>query len=350
MTIELEAKRRTTINALKAAENLRNIIESSEEHLGDNPEYKRVVDIRSEFIVKLILLYYPYTIEDNLIKIKIDGFTYAIPQNILHDMVPEDVYNTLVESKYVNPEDDGISSAEQPTIDLVVDANNIARHMSTEEYAFLGLTSGCGTTHTALMYASILSDIDKTAYVELNESLDICALGKETSDKGKISFEEKPNLDAYYGYDYRDFIKSFRDLYSYVVIDFGYLEDEEPDEDYIRSQNRFLVSSSAKWSIARLLEFEESLSFNNSSCTYLFPMANEENIKALQDVIKERRLLTIPYCTDPLTVPESISKILMPKSTNLSNKTAIKPENKHINHPISASVYNIIRSKLFLKK
>ena len=358
MNIELEAKRRTTINALKAAENLRNIIESSEENIDENSEYKRIVDIRSELIVKLILLYYPYVIDDSLVMIKIDGVTYAIPLDVLQNMIPEEIYKKLLDGTYINPDDYFVSDNQKPPIDLVVDANNVARRLSTEEYAFIGLTPGCGTTHSALLYASILSDIDKTAYVELNGSCDICALGKETSDKGKITFESKPNLDAYYGYDYKDFVKSYRDLYSFVVIDFGFLEDDEPEEDYIRAQNRFIVSSSAKWSLARLFDFEDNPTFNTSSCIYLFPMPNTANIETLKNSLCDRRIVSIPFCENPLAPTEDIAKMLMKNTSQRANQerksfmvnTTNVFKSSHVQKQKSLSMLKNIAKEAFVKR
>ena len=323
MNVELEAKRRTTINALKASDNLRIIMENSGEGTSDNSEYTRVVDIRANYIVKLILLYYPYNIENDLISIKIDGQSFAIPLKVFEDAADKDVFEKIIDNSYLDPSD-ADSVKEQVAIDMVVDENNVARHISTQEYAFIGVTPGCGTTHTALMYAKLLSNIGKTAYVELNDSLDICALGEESSEKGKIILDDAQSLDAYFGYDYKDFIRSFRDLYAYVVLDFGFLDEEEIVDDYVRAQKRFIVSSSAKWSISRILEFEENPSFNLTSCIYVFPNANKENVAYLQSVLGDRKIIEVPFSPNPLVLTDATIEALT-KNTKYSS-TDLKPQ------------------------
>ena len=314
MNIELESKRRTTINSLQAAENLRNIMESSGEDNKDNLEYVRAVEIRSQFIVKLILLYYPYEIGDDIVSIKIDGVIYAIPLSECQKLVDEDVYQQLLDGNYKEPTD---ANGSNNPIEAAVTSENMAKRICTEEYAFLGLTPGCGTTHSALMYARVLSNTGRTAYVELNGSLDICAYGATDSDKGKITFEVAPSLDAFYGYDYKEFIRSFRDSYAYVVLDFGFIEDEELDDDYIRAQNRFIVSSSAVWSMARIKAFKENPAFNGIKYVYLFPNANKANIKAMKEELKDSLIATIPYCEDPLKISKEVEKQLLPRKSIL---------------------------------
>lgn len=342
MNVELEAKRRTTINALKAADNLRVIMENSGEGTSDNSEYTRVVDIRANYIVKLILLYYPYNIENDLISIKIDGQSFAIPLKVFEDAVDKEVFEKIIDNTYIDPSD-ADSKEERDTIDMVVDENNVARHISTQEYAFIGVTPGCGTTHTALMYAKLLSNIGKTAYVELNDSLDICALGEESSEKGKIILDDAQSLDAYFGYDYKDFIRSFRDLYAYVILDFGFLDEEEIVDDYVRAQKRFIVSSSAKWSIQRIMDFEDNPSFNTASCIYVFPNPNHDNIATLQSFWGNRKIIEVPFCPEPFALDDDIINALThdikfdcmeAAPMTLTKKNAIKPK-ASIKNPIS---------------
>lgn len=379
----MSAKQRHYASILKESDIIMHQIERSYGAEKEN-DYKNICTLRNMVFVDLILIGTPFIImaEDNIIRISYDEKIYDMPLNQFKRCVSEEQYNHILSQKQFKPIDndeeargksrfdmlkeklqeyqsgrplqieeeisamqeemnndrnafrlDDISQSDirkngaqnrkfDEIVDMRISKRGIAKLGNTAEIGFIGIEHGAGTTHTAIMFAQALAN-DKNvdvAFFEANKHGHMMSLAAWITGETITKSFPIGDVDYYFGMSYLVFLSKYKDMYDYVVIDFG-CYGEENDADFARVNNRFVVSSGADWNLPALEEFYYSYMFDRAHImTYLIPFLNESDALCIRENIRiVNNVYPVPFEKNPFDVKEDVLEFIL-KICGIENK------------------------------
>lgn len=188
--------------------------------------------------------------------------------------------------------------------DEVINEKNVTEyvhHLGSKIISCLGSESGSGTTHTLIMFANYLSRNHRVAYIEMNNSYAIKALGKITNrlTLGKKYFNHQ-KVDYYWDVDFSTFINSNKNKYEYLLIDFGVSQNIKSFDYFLLSDIKLCTISGIDWRIENSKNTYDYLSKIDvkNKWLYLVPFIEKKYLKELNVYIKNE-IITIPYNVNP---------------------------------------------------
>ncbi|RUT35948.1 serine/threonine protein kinase [Paenibacillus zeisoli] len=178
----------------------------------------------------------------------------------------------------------------------------------TKVIAVIGVSSGVGTTHTAIMLAYSLSKHFKN--VTLLELMDksnafsrLQAAAYKSKGSGAASAERTFTIEGVHYYR-RPTRMEMLDLISgedgLVILDLGSDRSKETFEEFLRADLSLVIGSGAEWRFQDILSFcRMSASYSKSKWIYAIPSAPMPVVQHLRKKLGTSRLLPFPHETDP---------------------------------------------------
>jgi len=189
-------------------------------------------------------------------------------------------------------------------------ASSTLRWRGTGTIALMGVHSGVGTTHTAIMMAHYLAHSkQRVAFVECMRS--------EAFYRIRSIFDGEPmrrtgERFTIHGVDYYPFLES-RSLipllhadYDAIVLDLGVYGESSMYAEFLRANLSFVVASGADWRQEDLSEFIRQAGFTHTAASFmgLIPLATQQVIRDMEQATAIPQLHAIPYHVDPFHIDE----------------------------------------------
>lgn len=205
-----------------------------------------------------------------------------------------------------------VNNPEKQDLDEIVDVRiskrGIARTGGTAEIGFIGLERGAGTTHTAIMCAQVLAEDQNTdvAYFEANKHGHMMSMAAWITGEPITKTFPIGNVDYYFGMSYLAFLSKYKDMYDYVVIDFGCYGTDDDVSDFVRVNNRFVVADGADWNLPALERFYNTYMFDRAHViNYLIPFSDESQAAQVRnDIGIKNQVFPVPFEHSPFDISE----------------------------------------------
>lgn len=184
-------------------------------------------------------------------------------------------------------------------------------HVGTVELGFAGVSKGAGVTHTSIMCAQTLALDYKIAILELNNNRhyeDIYHLLNEDEDDAEAETFSISGVDYYFNMTYEDFVSSYKDLYDFVVIDFGVYDLKENKDAFNRVNIKMIATSGADWSLMELHRFTERVQEVdvNNSFIYMVPLLTNKMLGGIRQLCGGCKVYSVPYSINPFEPDDEI--------------------------------------------
>ncbi|AOZ91112.1 protein kinase domain-containing protein [Paenibacillus crassostreae] len=191
-------------------------------------------------------------------------------------------------------------------------------HLGTHVIAVMGVSSGVGTTHTAISVVHYLARLfKKVAIVELDED-SISFSRIQQIVEGTSIYTNKQDLQfSVEGVDYyrqatsAKVIELLSSGYNFIVLDMGsYVKSDRLDE-FLRADIPLLVGWGSEWKLQDLEELIKSLmKYHQNKWVYCIPLAPLDAVKRLRKKISSTKVYTLPLHVDPFDRSGEMDKVL----------------------------------------
>lgn len=197
--------------------------------------------------------------------------------------------------------------------------DNISWHVSNAGtvIAFLGAASGLGTTHAALMCASVLAKKSRsTLYIDANcEEASVISSLAHTYEGEEELYLASGDSFRLFGIDCKEWkfganpLPSFLGSYDYIVLDLGCGDHGERMEEFIRAHIPVLVGSLAPWREKDCIELVGELEQRKLHRWVLgVPYSNFPMKTRTGKWRGARGILAIPTQSDPFEYTENVNR------------------------------------------
>ncbi|WP_152393729.1 serine/threonine protein kinase [Paenibacillus guangzhouensis] len=191
------------------------------------------------------------------------------------------------------------------------------RWRGTGTIALLGIDSGVGTTHTAIMFAHYLAASNqRVACVE--------CMRTEAFYRIRSIFDGEPirrsgehftihGVDYYPYLESRSLIPLLHTDYDVIVLDLGvYGDNAAMFAEFLRANISCVVASGAEWRQEDLSDFMRRAGFAHQAASFigLIPLATQQTIRDMEQNFIVPQLYAIPYHVDPFHIDDMARKAL----------------------------------------
>ena len=181
----------------------------------------------------------------------------------------------------------------------------------TSDIGFFGINHGTGVTYSLLMCATSLKKHYKVAVLEFNSSKHFGAMFEYIFQEipGPRKMFSYSGVDFYFNLPYEKFAMEFRNLYDFVLIDFGVMEDIKDYLDVVRCDRVFTLIEGDEW---RLSEIEKAVrqidkKGRQNTITYLTPL--REPIVDIKKICHPNPVYKLPYSSNPFKRDDQVEKL-----------------------------------------
>ncbi|MGG1619258.1 serine/threonine protein kinase [Paenibacillus sp. NRS-1782] len=188
----------------------------------------------------------------------------------------------------------------------------------TRVVAVLGVSSGSGATHTAIVVSHYLARRSRSvALVELHSTAKAFARLQEVVDGvpvGRASSSRRFEVDGvhYWRQTSRaDVIALLGGSYQFIVLDLGSGQDNERLEEFLRADYPLVVGSGAEWRIQDIAGLSRSLQRHpQHKWNYCLPLAASEAVRRLRKELDHDQVFALPFHSDPFEQEEEMDQVL----------------------------------------
>lgn len=196
----------------------------------------------------------------------------------------------------------------------IVEPTSSITKIGSMEIGFMGVEYGVGTTHNAIMCASVLKSDFKVCILEINDTSHFRRLyeyiyNKEPS-RSDCMFSSL-GIDFYFNISYTEFSAKYRQKYDCIIIDFGEYPCGEMD-DFIRCNKKFIVAHGVEWKRKELMKCYDVLTEQDTigDWIYLIPFMEPSAIREIRKQCCPYNLVVgVPFLRNPYMVGEEIIQL-----------------------------------------
>nr|WP_242403737.1 serine/threonine-protein kinase [Paenibacillus pini] len=195
-------------------------------------------------------------------------------------------------------------------------AARVTGAIGTQVIAVMGVSSGAGTTHTAIAIGHYLSrSFNKVAVVEMNvkspsfSRIQQIVNGKETVSRAVERKFEVQGVDYWRQTARADVIALLAGSYNFVVIDLGSYRENDRLEEFLRADIPIIVGSGAEWRQQDVTAMSISLAKHSQhKWKYFLPLAAPDAVQRMRRQLNTSNVFSIPLQLDPFDRSEEVDR------------------------------------------
>lgn len=193
-----------------------------------------------------------------------------------------------------------------------------AKYSGTRVIALLGVSPGCGVTHTAIAISHYLSrQGGRVAVAELNGRSQSFSRIQTLLEGEERARAEGTKRFSFEGVQYcrqmspEDIIPLLSGGFDFIVFDLGSGGNHERLEEFLRADYPLIVGSGAEWRLPDTVMFASALArYPQQKWSFCLPLATSEAVRRLGKELGTGKVYTLPLHLDPFEPCEEMDTVL----------------------------------------
>ncbi len=177
----------------------------------------------------------------------------------------------------------------------------------------MGVCSGSGVTHAAIMLATSLARHQRVAVLEMNPSKHFMKIAEQMEDERGVKEAHLIYERVHYFWDigYESFLMYHREDFDVVILDLGAYGTRQEISDIIRADIQLVVGQGMDWKIEELRRFVMAMENYdpNHRFQYLVPFLDKKALGRLK-LFQNNRHHPLPFNMNPFAPGAEVVKIL----------------------------------------
>lgn len=190
--------------------------------------------------------------------------------------------------------------------------------IGTRVVAVMGVSSGSGTTHTAICIAHYLARVfNKVAIVEMTmDAASFARIQQVVEGKRSLTKQQErrftvEDVDYYRQTPRANMIALLGGSYNFVVMDLGSYHENDRLEEFLRADLPILVGWGSEWRMQDMSDVINSLSrYPQNKWIYCLPLAPLDAVQRLRKQLNSTKVYSLPVHLDPFDRSDQTDKVM----------------------------------------
>lgn len=222
------------------------------------------------------------------------------------------IVGSLLTEELINLDLKMQATFKQKNVEQLPRVNKNKNHkLGVVEIGMMGVSSGVGTTHQTISFASALASQYRVAVVEQGQKRAFREIQKIMDlDVDKKTFEYN-GVTYFRDLAYSEFKIHSRESYDVIIVDYGSYEEIESYDDYLAMDYRFVVAQGVDWKIHEIQMFKKMTKQYDvqSNWTYLIPFLEEHELADIRELV-DNKIQQIPFSKNPFEPEERYTQLI----------------------------------------
>ena len=194
----------------------------------------------------------------------------------------------------------------------------VTGNIGTRVIAVMGVSSGAGTTHTAICTAHYLArSFSKVAIVEMNQETNAFTRIQQIVEGEDDFVHQLDRRFSVEGVDYyrqtarANVIELLGGSYDCVVMDLGSYQENDRLEEFLRADVPILVGWGSEWRMQDMAEVISCLTRHpQNKWVYCLPLAPSDAVHRLRKQLNTAKVYSVPMHIDPFDRREEMDQLM----------------------------------------